>query len=217
MGIPFGSELRRLVRLGALRFGGWPRRVLVVACLLLAALSAISAAQPATPGAAVVVASRDLPAGHVIVAGDVRVERWPAHQVPQRRLGSVRDAIGGRPATAVAAGEPLTSVRLIGAGLASGLPPGLVVVTVSLADPAAASLIHTGDQVDLVRGADASADAAAARAGPGSVIAHNVAVLAVLPTDQDRPPALAVSVDESTALKLAGLAGVPLIATLRSR
>lgn len=212
--LPRRSDIPRLVRLAALRFGGWPRRVLVIACLLLAALSAVSAAQPAGAGKQVVVAARDLAAGRVITAGDVRVERWPAAQVPHRGLTSMHDAIGGRPATAVSIGEPLTIARMIGVGLTAGLPPGEVVVTVGLAESPTITVIHTGDRVDLLHGAS-SADSQTTSAA--AVVARDVPVLAVIEADQEAGASagLAVAVDESTALRLAALSGVALIATLR--
>lgn len=215
MFLPLRSDLRRLVRLAALRFGGWPRRVLVIACLLLAALSAVSAAQPAAAGKQVVVAARDLAAGRAITAADVRVARWPAAQVPHRGLTSMHDAIGSRPATAVTAGEPLTVARLIGVGLTVGLPAGEVVVTVGLAESPAVSLIHTGDRVDLLRGA--SSPDMPPTTSAATVVARDVPVLAVIPADQEAgvSAGLAVAVDDRTALRLAGQSGVALIATLR--
>jgi hypothetical protein len=53
-------------------------------------------------------------------------------------------------AGSVRAGEPLTDVRLVGAGLTALLEPGQVAAAVRLADLAVAALVRTGDRVDVL-------------------------------------------------------------------
>src|SRR5579862_2422378 len=78
----FGSLRHRLPRLGRA-----PRLCLAGACLLLALLSATGAKHgPApAPSVAVLVAARDLPAGHTLARSDVAVGRWPPDLRPAGR------------------------------------------------------------------------------------------------------------------------------------
>ena len=212
----FFEEMRRVWRRAALRFGRWPRRVLAIGCLVLAALSAIEATDGATARVAVVIARIDLPAGVPIPAGQLTLTSWPAHLSTTRSLHHIHDAVGRVPVSAIASGEPVTTTRLLGVDLAVGLPPDWVVATVAIADATTAHVLRPGDHVDLIRPAvPQDVDAAAA---PAVVLARNVRVLAVLSRDgPDDGVSVAVAVDESTALRLSETPGTPLLATLRAR
>jgi Flp pilus assembly protein CpaB len=210
------EEMRRLWRRIALRFGRWPRRVLAIGCLALAALSAVDATDGATARVSVVVARMDLPAGVPIRAGQVTLTSWPAHLSTIRSLHRVHDAVGRVPVSAIGSGEAVTATRLLGVDLAVGLPRDWVVATVAIADATTSRVLRPGDHVDLIRpAAPQDVDAAAASA---VVLARNVRVLAVLSRDgPEDGVSVAVAVDEATALRLSETSGTALLATLRAR
>jgi Flp pilus assembly protein CpaB len=84
-----------LSRLGQVP-GVWPRRLIALACLLLAGLSALHADRPSaradTPTAEVVIAARDLLAGTVVGADDERSAAWPASLRPATALAQIHNA-----------------------------------------------------------------------------------------------------------------------------
>jgi Flp pilus assembly protein CpaB len=193
-----------------------------VAVLLLAVLRVLAPA--ATPTQAVLVAVRDLPAGHALEAGDLRQVDWPAELgPPPGRWLSAADLLGRELAAAVRAGEVLSDTRLVGPGLLAGQPPGTLAVPIRLADTAAAGIVAVGDRVDVLAGAGPDAtgfDAGPARTG---VVASDVLVLAIPGRDaaqggglgaltgdvggESESPAaglLVVAADRSTAVSLAG-------------
>jgi Flp pilus assembly protein CpaB len=200
------------------RLAGWPRRVLALCCLLLAAVTGLSAhrAAPARSGDPIVVAARDLAAGARLGAGDVRLKPWPNDLRPAGALTRTGDAVGHRVAGPIRAGEALTPARLIGAGLTRGLSHDLRAVPVQVNG---AGLIQAGDSIDLLVGDPPDATGA----GPPAayVLAEAARVLAVTPgptTDPDGGPApldIVVAVDRATSLKIAAAAGRALLATLR--
>jgi Flp pilus assembly protein CpaB len=212
----FFQEMRRVWRRSALRFGRWPRRVLAIGCLVLAALSAVEATDGATARVTVVIARIDLPAGIPIRVGQLSLMSWPAHLSTSRSLHHVHDAVGRVPVSAIGSGEPVTTTRLLGVDLAVGLPPDWVVATVAIADATTAHVLRPGDHVDLIRPAvPQDVDPAT---GPAVVLARNVRVLAVLSrAGPDDGVSVAVAVDDATALRLSEASGTPLLATLRAR
>jgi pilus assembly protein CpaB len=210
------DEVRRVWRRAALRFGRWPRRLLAIGCLTLAAVSAIDAAQAEQGRTRIVIAARDLPAGAPIRPGQVASVLWPARLVTRHALHRLAEASGRVPVAAIAVGEPVTETRLVGADLAVGLPAGTVVATVAVADAAASTVLHPGDHADLVRPATSDGDGTAGL--PAVVLARDVTVLAVFTADSAQAAvSIAVAVDEATALRLSGSIGVPLVATVRPR
>jgi Flp pilus assembly protein CpaB len=205
-------------RLGHRRWtiiSGWPRRVFALVCLLLAAWSAVHAARPsaraAAPVVSAVVAARNLPAGATIAAGDVRTASWPAELRPVTALTNRADAVGHRVAGPLAAGELLTSGRLVSSDLAAGLPVGLVAVPVPLVDPASATLIRAGNHVDLL-------SPPGDRVATATMVAASVLVLAVVAAAPSNSGAastqLVVAVDRSTELAIAAAITAPLLATV---
>ena len=168
-----------LIRIGP-RLRGWPRRVLALGCLLLAALSAThashSAAAPPTASVDVVVAAHDLAAGAVLGTRRRARQSWPAALRPAAAVRTTAAAVGRRLAGAVGSGELITSTRLVGSNLTAGLSAGLIAVPVPLVDPGAASLIHAGDRVDLLSPASDASQ-------PAVMVAAGVLVLAVVPSD----------------------------------
>jgi pilus assembly protein CpaB len=130
----------------------------------------------------IVVAVRDLPAGHRVGPGDVRRRSWPAALVPAGALSSLDDGVVV--AEPVVAGEPVVRSRLgrARAGpIAATLAPGRRAVALPVGD--APPPVAVGDQVDLV---------AAGSALAAQVVARGASVVAV----QERAVVVAVTADE---------------------
>jgi pilus assembly protein CpaB len=212
-------------RLSALsyRLGGWPRRVGALLCLLLAAGSALgarSAASETPAGLPVVVAARDLAAGTVLAAADLRVAAWPSAIRPANVVDRVQSVLGRQMGGAIRAGEAVSSTRLIAGDIAAGLPPRMVAAPVELTSSAAGSLVQPGDWVDLLAAGrpDTGSDEAASVA-PAQTVAERVRVLAVRSPSADAASEgtpIVVAVDRVTALRLAGAVGGALTVTVRS-
>ena len=201
-----------LSRIGSV-LSGWPRRLLALSCLLIAAVSAAQAqAAKPTPVSAsvdVVVATHDLSPGATIGAADVRVASWPVGLRPATAITSTKIAVGRRLVGTMGAGELITANRLIGTDMAAGLPAGMVAVPVPLVDSSAVSLLHAGDYVDLLSPpADTTHSA--------TVIAQGALVLAVVARDQTTSSSaqLVVAVDRGTELRIAQVITSPMLATL---
>lgn len=126
------------------------RRRRLVAALLLGGAAAVGVralAPPPPVTATVLVAVRDLPAGRVLERGDLTTARMPPDAVPHR---VAEDPLGRRLAAPVAAGEPVTDVRLVGAALGTAQPPGTVAVPVRLSDAGQVALLSPGDRISLL-------------------------------------------------------------------
>jgi Flp pilus assembly protein CpaB len=136
------------------------RRPVAAGLLTLAVLSGARAVlAPAGPETTVLVAVRDLPAGHHLSAGDVRPVNWLADSVPD----GVVDAPEGRVLSSpLRRGEPVTDARLNGSGALSGQPPGTVAMPIRLSDPGIAVWLHPGDHVDVLAAPGAVGDVAPA-------------------------------------------------------
>ncbi|WP_370542070.1 SAF domain-containing protein [Amycolatopsis sp. FDAARGOS 1241] len=113
------------------------------------------------PGTATVVSARDLPAGSVLRAADLRLADVPDDVRPAGALGSLDAAVGRLLSGAARAGEPLTDVRLLGSALPAKGESGTVTVAVRLADAAVAELLQPGQHVDVVAAPDATHTASA--------------------------------------------------------
>jgi Flp pilus assembly protein CpaB len=157
------------------------RRLLLSLAAVVALLSVVRALAPPTVATLpVLVAARDLAAGHVLTDGDLRQVDWPADLSPPPGDPATAAGLAGRSlASPVRAGEAVTDARLLGPGVLTGQPAGTLAVPVRLADATAATLVAAGDRVDLIAGA--TPDAAAFDAGPSGsdVVASDVLVLAV--------------------------------------
>lgn len=181
-----------------------------VAAALLTVLALVLALRPApvpaagvSPPVPVVVAARDLPAGTALSATDVVRTELPRGAAPD---GAMRDAgtlVGRLLAAPVRRGEPLTDVRLAGAGLLDAGDTDLLAVPVRLADAATAALLHAGDHVDVL--AAATSPGAAAQA---QVVVDDAQVLAVPATAQDSGDGALVvlAADAEVARRLAAAA-----------
>jgi Flp pilus assembly protein CpaB len=155
---------------------------------------------------AVVVAGRDLAAGTELSAADLAVARLPPEVAPAGSVTDPSDLAGRVLAGSMRAGEPLTDVRLVGAGLTALLEPGQVAAPVRLADLAVAALVRTGDRVDVL--------ASPPDADRAETVVAGALVLATGAAASDEPgvgtdPAaglLLVAVDGATAARLAAAA-----------
>jgi Flp pilus assembly protein CpaB len=179
------------------RLAGWPRRVLaaglaLTAIVLLLRPDAPAGRTAAPAGVAVVVVARDLAAGAILTAGDVRAIGLPATAVPVGAARDVRAVVGRILAGPVRRGEPITDARLLGPGLTAGLGPAeSTAVPVRLDDPDTAALVRPGDRVDVL-GTPVQPDGAPAATGDAVTIAAGVRVLAVLRAKDGADGALVV-------------------------
>lgn len=150
------------------------------------------------PSVVVVAAAHDLPAGAQVGADDVSTVELPAAVAPEAALRSVDEAAGRVLAGPVRAGEPLTDVRLLGAGLVP--PGGQVAVPVRVAEPALGLLVTAGDRVDVLATALEGAETARA-------VVSAVSVLAVPAAEGTADGALlVVAASPSAAARLAAAA-----------
>lgn len=145
----------------------------------------------------------DLPAGHPLEADDVRAQDVPADLLPDGAM-VVGEVPFGRPLAApLHAGQVLTDLSVVAPPALQAHPPGTVLATVRITDPAATEAVAVGDRVSVI-GADLQS------VGAATVVARRVLVVA-LPGEepvgglaQGRP--VVVAVDEPTALSLADAA-----------
>lgn len=211
-GVASSSSAARLLRRGRYLAAGL--------CLLLAGLAMLGNARPrpAPPpfrAHPVLVAARDLPAGHLLARADLTVRSWPQVLPADAVLAALPAAVGERLASPLRRGEPVTTTRLMSGDLTAGLPAGTVAVSLPLAAGSATGLVRAGDEVDLVAltlaGAVApdplvAAAASSAATAPGAdVVAHRVTVLAVLPDTAGAGVRLIVATPRPLAVRLAGL------------
>ncbi len=143
-----------------LRRPPWTLRRLLSAGLAAAAVAACLhvLAPGAAPTAPAVVLARELPSGHVLTVGDLRVVHLPPRAVPPGALAA--GSVTGRSlAGPGGAGEVVTDARLVGPGLLTGEPAGRVAAPVRVADAEAAALAQVGGRVDVLVAADGAAQA----------------------------------------------------------
>jgi pilus assembly protein CpaB len=193
----------------------------LAAAAVAGGLQALSPAPAA--GVPALVLRRDLPAGAVLTAADVRAVDRPPGTVPRGAVAGPA-AIGQVLAGGARAGEVLTDVRLVGPGLLAGQPAGVVAAGVRVADPGAASLAPPGAQVDVLvavagRPADVVARAATVLAAP-PVPASSGDLLGGAPADGGTGAFLVLAVPAADAAALAAAAvrgplSVTLLATAR--
>lgn len=204
------------------RWSGWPRRLAAVSCLLLAVTSFAGehAAAARARHDAVLLATRDLPAGASLTAADVSAQPWPAGRAPATALHAPADVVGRQLAGPIVKGEAVTANRLIGNELTRGLAPGQVAVAIRVSADVP-SFVHPGDRVDLVDAGqpsttDTPADDPAARspATRATTVAAGIRVLAVLPPSDGASPdataGLVVVAGRDTATTLAAVRGAQL-------
>lgn len=180
---------------------------------LLAAAALVLAVAPAGPApirttaqphSEVLVAARDLPAGHTIGDGDLSAANRTSDQLPDGTLRPDHDVVGRVVTGSVRRGEVITDRRLLGPGLSASLGPGVVASPVRLVDLEVAALLRPGDRVDIL--------AATADAFTATVVAAGVVVLAVPLAESDESQRagplglVVVAVTQDTAATLAAAA-----------
>ncbi|MDO5628294.1 MAG: SAF domain-containing protein [Mobilicoccus sp.] len=145
------------------------------------------AAMPAPPPHEVVVAARDVAAGHLLTGDDVTVARVGDDLLPEGAVTDLTGALGKRVSTAITAREILTGAALV---VSRDLADDERALHVPVADPGAIRLLRPGDLVDLVA-LDTGHTVASVRvlsvddpsddaAGHGIVVAVPVAAVAAL-------------------------------------
>lgn len=188
--------------------------VLLVAALLVAAITAFmarsmftgasapqaaaaAAPAPVPTGPKVLVATRALPPGTLITADSVRYQPWPKELIQAAYFNegdegaSIESLVGTVVRNAVTAGQPLTQGSLVKPGdrgfLAAALGPGMRAVTVPVsALTGVAGFVFPGDRVDLVLTQNVNASA-----GPPLKVSETIVRnLRVLATDQRATPTL---------------------------
>jgi pilus assembly protein CpaB len=171
-------------------------RRLIGAALVTVALALVVSKLAPKPAAttAIVVAARDLPAGEVLTAADLRTVDMPAATLPSGVATDVGAVVGSQLSGPLRRHEPLTDVRL-NDGLLRPPAPGLVSAPVRLADSQAAVLLRPGQRIDVLAASTAvpgdvgAAGGSAPAVGPApdgvaadgvaAVVAANVMVVAI--------------------------------------
>ncbi|MBF6395002.1 flagella basal body P-ring formation protein FlgA [Nocardia cyriacigeorgica] len=151
------------------------RRVLAVALTVVAVILLLRG-DPDTHRVTVVVATRDLPPGHLLSAADLRLVDRESGALPG---GAVRDPaplIGATLTGAMSTGEILTDLRVIGPRLAAvaGGGPDARIVPIRLADTAVADILRAGDRVDVI-----AADESDRASRPARTLATDAAVVLI--------------------------------------
>jgi len=169
-----GDQLWREIRIGVRRYHRLLRAVLIVigVAIVVARLSP----KPA-PTTAIVAAARDLPAGAVLTAADLRTIALPPATVPAGATSDLAAVLGAQLSGPLRRGEPLTDVRLTD-GVLGRPAPGVVSAPVRLADSQAAQLLQPGQRIDVLAASTAVGDAGPAGTGSGSLVAGATVVAA---------------------------------------
>ena len=171
---------------------------LLAAMIVLVGANLLTSLSARTP---VLVATRDLPAGHRLTADDLVSVRIPATSVPATAVVDPA-AITGVLSSPMAAREVLTSTRLVQPYATDGL-----LVPVRLPDADVAGLLRPGDVIDVL----AAEPVLGGVSRPAQVVAERVTVATIPePLDSGMSPTsgavIVISTDERTAQRLAGAA-----------
>lgn len=133
------------------------RRILAVCLLCAAGISMLLDARSSDPAA--VVFAKDVAPGAVLTAEDVTVRRLPAAVLPEKAISDPEAVIGQILGAAGAAGEIITSSRVVGPDMSETLlqelseeenPSEYTMVPVSLTEPELLPMLHHGASVDIV-------------------------------------------------------------------
>jgi Flp pilus assembly protein CpaB len=173
----FQLALRRLRRAVLAR-----RRLLAALSAAVAVAAGLRAASPPPPErSSVLTAARDIGAGVVVSAADLRRAPYDPDLVPAGAFVTEAGAVGRTTTGPVRSGEPMTDARLVTSSLLEGYP-GLVAVPVRIGDAGAVRLLRVGDRVDLLAADPQSR-------GPARVVGRDVPVLAI-PREGEQAPGL---------------------------
>lgn len=103
----------------------------------------------------IVVASREIMAGAKLVVEDLTLKEVPVQTIPAGSLNSTDMLVGRITKGSIATNEPLSEIKLVPEGSASGLtgiiPPGQRAITIKVNDIAGVGgFIKPGDRVDIL-------------------------------------------------------------------
>jgi pilus assembly protein CpaB len=108
-------------------------------------------------GTEVVIASRDLPTGHILARGDIEVVEWPSSNVPEGFYAQPGEVIGRGVIFTVRRNEPLLASKLAdkeaGGGLPITIPEGKRAVSVEVDEDeviGVAGFVLPGTRVDVL-------------------------------------------------------------------
>jgi pilus assembly protein CpaB len=104
-------------------------------------------------GRTLVVAAKQLEAGTVLAASDVKAVAWPAEELPQGAFEKPGQVVGKTLFGTLSPAEPVLTTRLAsedGGGQSAGIPAGMRAVSVHISDSSGVmSLLHAGHHVDV--------------------------------------------------------------------
>lgn len=116
----------------------------LVALCLAFVVASISSSGRVTP-VEIMVAGRDMPAGHTVTESDIAWTSAPSGTIPGELL--LNDVEGQRLAVGIPSGTPLTQSMLVGPTLADSAPDGTIVLPLYLSSPR--EMTPVGSSVDL--------------------------------------------------------------------
>ncbi len=98
----------------------------------------------------VCVATRDLPAGQAIAAGDVELKMWVADLLPSDAAQTIEEVEGRVPSTPIMEGEVVVLKRFEGSNVTLDVPEGLAALSVPAKDvQAVGGSLAAGETADL--------------------------------------------------------------------
>ncbi|MGY5317967.1 Flp pilus assembly protein CpaB [Neomicrococcus lactis] len=186
----------------------------VIAALLAGvavALTLIFFAPRIEPTRSVLVAARDLPAGHQLAAADLATVNLASDAIPPSSVRTAGEITGQQLAVPIERGAPIPRSSLVGPGLLTGAPPGTSAVPVRAADAEGTSILRPGMNVNVVlttgNGYETPTES--------RIIARNVVVLwngdqssgsstSWLSSSKNQPGTVVVAAPEDDAARLAG-------------
>ncbi len=175
--MPSVASTRRRPLHALARAASWHRRKLAVLATVAAVLAGVSAAAPEGPAMiSVVKAKSRLPAGTVVSASDLVLDRVAASDIPEGVLTDPLTLVGKTLAAPVAENQMMTPLAATDAR--TSVPPGHVIAPLRLADTALAALLRPGDLVDVI--------AADPQAGQATVVAAGVRVITIPAVPDER-------------------------------
>lgn len=163
------------------------------------------------------VATADLPAGHRLVADDLRIVAMDPAAAASNAAADPDSFIGKNLAVPIAEGEAVTAPRIIGA--AGGARAGMLATSIRLADPASTDMLTTGSLIDVLAASGGIDDGLGpAPAEAARIVASGIRILGIPRTTSTGSGLLGgstsststglvlVEVDRATARALAGAA-----------
>ncbi|WP_349828277.1 SAF domain-containing protein [Brevibacterium litoralis] len=121
------------------------RRLLAAGCLGVATVLVIDLFLPESADVPAVVTTRDVPAGQELTAADLEIRTFTPGTVPAGAPATVAEVAGATTAGVLGAGTPITPAALVSADAGAGsVPPGMLLMPLTVTDPALAQVVSTG-------------------------------------------------------------------------